>query len=38
MKDVGVRGLFLGLDASLLRTTFYGTIRLGLYYTINDWY
>ncbi len=34
----GLRGFYAGLDSALLRQAVYCSIRIGLYYAIDDWY
>lgn len=36
LKDTGIRGLYLGLSATVLRQMTYTTTRLGIYSTLYD--
>lgn len=34
----GVKGFYRGLDSALLRQAVYASLRIGIYYTLNDWF
>ncbi|KRX01250.1 Mitochondrial carrier domain [Pseudocohnilembus persalinus] len=36
LKQTGIKGLYKGLDAAILRQVVYGTIRLGLFQKLSD--
>lgn len=35
-KDGGMKGFYKGLDSALLRQAVYASLRIGIYYTLND--
>lgn len=36
-SEGGVKGFYRGLDSALLRQAVYASLRIGIYYTMNDW-
>jgi len=38
MKEGGVKGFYKGLDAAIIRQVVYGTLRLGIFFNLSEYF